>query len=339
MRKILTTVLATTMVAALATITPAGATSLGVPDPTNLTAHVVTTFDPGDGGAFAESLAAKGDGSLIASVNQWGAEQPDGTWADNTGQLFRVRRDGTTTEFGPAIPLGGCAMILGVTVDPSGRALVAVYNYGPDPSCVTYSPPSGVLRVTWGSVTRLMTLPAGSWPNGVTTHAGKVYVTDSASGVVWRGSLWRASSPTKPWFKSWQLTSPDPERPLGANGIAYRNGGLFVTSYIRGLILRIGIGDDGTASGSRVLAKDELLVEADGIAFDAIGRAWVTVNGGGDGSGSIVVVSPHGYVKAAGTPVGSLDYPTQAVIDCHGTVYVSNGSYWYGTPNVVALTR
>jgi len=33
MRKILTTVLATTMVAALATITPAGATSLGVPTP------------------------------------------------------------------------------------------------------------------------------------------------------------------------------------------------------------------------------------------------------------------------------------------------------------------
>lgn len=37
-----------------------------------VTAHVVTTFAPGEGGAFAESMAADSRGRLIVSVTQWG---------------------------------------------------------------------------------------------------------------------------------------------------------------------------------------------------------------------------------------------------------------------------
>jgi hypothetical protein len=38
------------------------------------------------------------------------------------------------------------------------------------------------------------------------------------------------------------------------------------------------------------------------------------------------------------TAEGSLDYPTAVVLGQAGTVYVANGSYFLGTPSVVALT-
>jgi sugar lactone lactonase YvrE len=334
MRRNLTTVLALATVGLLGAAGPALA-GVAVPDPGHLqTVRTVVAFDPGEGGSFAESMAPDGHGNLIVSVNIWGAyDEATDSYGDNTGQLWRVRPNGVATEFGPAIPLGGCGMLLGVTVD-DGRAFVNVYNYGPDPSCVTYTPPSGVLRVTPTSVTQQVTLPEGSWPNGLTAHDGRLYITDSGTGTVWRGSTSRVTAPTKPWFSS-PLLAPTEEIGLGANGVAYRNDALFVVSYAQGLVLRVGIGCDGKAVGhGRVYAEAPALVRGDGIVFDAVGRAWVANN-----EGSLVVVGRDGHVTVANTAPDSLDYPTQAIIGANRTVFVTNGSYFNGMPTVVAFTR
>jgi sugar lactone lactonase YvrE len=337
MRNRLLTGLALGAAMVLAAATPALA-GVAVPDPGHLD-HVrtVATFDPGDGGAFAESVTADGQGNLLVSLDTWGVYNPvTDTWTDNSGQLWRVAPNGTMTPFGPKIALGGCGQILGVAMN-SGAAYVALYNFGPDPACTTYTPPSGVYRVTSTRVSPLMTLPEGSWPNGVTVHDGWIYATDSGLGAIWRGPVNRKSSPEQPWFTSDRLLGTEDYFWIGANGIAFRGDDLFVTSSAKGMLLRIVPNSSGKPVWARIVAQGSDLVSADGLVFDALGRAWIAVNASGEGS--LVMVRHDGSLVVASTPANSLDYPTQAVIGCTGTVFVTNGSYNNGTPSLVAFSR
>jgi sugar lactone lactonase YvrE len=333
--------LTATVVAVLAAVTlggsPATATAASAP----VTAQVVTTFAPGEGGAFAESMTADGQGRLIVSLTQWGVEQTDGSWTDNVGQLYRVSADGTQTAYGPRLDLGACSQLMGVAVD-AGRVYVVVGNF--DPSCGPSSPPSGVLQVTDNSATRVLTMPAGTFANGLTIHNGTLYVTDSFSGSVWSGPVERPTAPGRPWFSSAKL-APTGAISLGANGIAYRDGALYVTGYARGYIVAVGIDRMGRPAESRVVAHDSRLARADGIAFDGQGRLWVTINPAVDpktmtqsGGGALVVIDSGGHINTIATPPQSLDYPTQPV-PLGGAVFVTNGSFVNGTPTVVKFTH
>jgi len=345
MRKLLIGILAVATAAALSSTAPASADMRGNPDPSHLTPHVVASFGSYVGGAFLESIAPDGRGNLIASVNEWGypldPSDVNSAWTDNIGQLVRVSLDGTQTPFGPALDLGPCTMITGVTVDGHGRIYVAVFDfaftYPPDsPACGARNMPTSVLRVAQDGYTVAMSLPDGTMPNGITTHDDTLYVADSAGGAVWRGSTTHRTSPRAAWYSSAML-APASGAVIGADGIAYRDDALYVTSYSQGLLVRIGIGERGDPRHARVVAADPLLVNADGITFDGRDRAWITVNNtsyyGADDQpvqnddARLLVVSPSGRVTVAATPPGSLDYPTQAVIDRHGTVYVANGAY------------
>ena len=309
-------------------VVPAGAVPPTTPDPGQLNdSAIVATFASGPNGSFAESMTDDGHGGLMVSLTTW---YPDENGI--SGQLWTLTPGSPPAAFGPAIPLGMNAQLLGVTVAEDGSAYVAVANWAADGT-----PPSGVLHVTPTAVTTVMTLPQGSAPNGIALRDGLLYVSDSWGGCVWRGSATVPSAPQTPWFAS-PLLAPDPaaEIQIGANGIAYRAGAMYVTNWSTGLILRIVIGGRDEAGPARLFAQDPLLKEADGITFDAIGRAWVTVNING---GSLVVLEPNGRLTLATTPVGALQYPTQAIIGADGTVYVANGSFFDGTPSVVALTR
>jgi sugar lactone lactonase YvrE len=309
--------------------------------PAPVTAHVVTTFAPGEGGAFAESMTADSHGRLIVSLTRWGVEQADGSWTDNYGQLYRVNTDGTQTAYGPRLDLGACSQFMGVSVD-AGRVYVVVGNF--DPSCGPSSLPSGVLQVTDHSVTRLLTMPAATFANGLAIHDGTLYVTDSSSGSVWSGPADRPTAPVRPWFSSVKL-APTGAISLGANGIAYRDGALYVTGYARGYIVAVGIDRMGRPAESRVVAHDSRLARADGIAFDGQGRLWVTINPAVDlatmtqtGSGALVVIDSGGHINTVATPPQSLDYPTQPV-PRDDAVFVTNGSLADGTPTVVKFTH
>ncbi len=316
------------------------------------TYHVVTQFDPGEGGAFAESMAPDGRGGMIVSVTQWGVpidpDQPMGPWTPNSGQLWRVLPGGSRVAFGPEIPLGEFAMLTGVDVDDHGRVFVGVFNFAvenalPSPE----EPASGILRVTDASADHVMTLPEIAMPNEVVEHAGALYVTDSQNGCIWSGSATRATTPADPWFASDVLT-PVSVPGMGANGITFGKGALYVSSYDRGLIMRIPVGQGKSSGSARVVAEDPLLMGADGIRFDARGRLWVAVSGTYDDTkwppetltpAAVVVMHANGRVAAVDTPDGSLDYPTAVAFGDPGTVFVLNGSYFAFQPSLVALTR
>jgi hypothetical protein len=318
------------------------------PDPGGLDEFaVVTSFDPGTGGAFAESMAPDGEGGMLVSVTTWG---PEDMSSPNMGQLWRVRSDGRKSEFGPPIDLSVSGMLTGVEVDAHGRVFVGVYNFWVEYGMTgEEDPPSGIMRVTESSADYVMTLPETSMPNEVTEHAGVLYVTDSTNGYIWRGSASHASTPGDPWYQS-DLLSPDAGT-MGANGITYGKGALYVSSFDRGLIMRIPVGQGNSSGAATVVAEDQRLRGADGVRFDRWGRLWVAVCGTYDESDpllwpptmvtppEIVVVHANGDVSTVATPDGSLDYPTAVTFGGSGKVLLLNGSYFNGAPNVVALTR
>lgn len=302
--------------------------------------HVVVSFAPGAGGAFAESMARLDRNHLIVSVTQFGTERADGSWTDNFGQLYRVSTSGTKRTFGPRLNLGACAQFMGVAVDPVGRVFVAVGNF--DASCGTASPPSGVLRVTDTRVTRVMTLPTDVFANGLLVRHDRLYVTDSHTGAVYRGPALRSSSPTKPWFSDVRLT-PTTSISIGANGIAVRDHKLYVTGYARGNVISVALDEHDRPGLVRLVAHDSRLVRADGITFDAHGRLWVAVNPKVNfttmtqtGEGAVVSIDRQGHVTTLTRARGWLDYPTQ-VVWLRDKLYVANGAFVHGRPSVVVI--
>lgn len=308
--------------------------------PDALRATLVAEFPAGEGGAFAESMAEAGHGTVIVSVTTWGVEDgsPDG-WAPNTGQLWRVRPDGSKVRYGPQLDLSEYGLLTGVAIDERGRVFVGIDNFGAEYYGLTEEEPAaGVLRVTPGGAQWVMTLPLLAMPNGVEVVDNSLYVADSYSGVIWKGPTGRRTTPADPWLTSADAGGLlDRVSAFGANGIAYRNGALYVGNSDLGTIVRVPIGRKGSPGTPTVFARSPLLMTADGVEFDGT-RLWVTTFGDDAHPAGLVTVSAHGRVAAVRTPDGSLDYPTDVVVIPRG-VLVANGAYLTGTPNVTAFRR
>jgi sugar lactone lactonase YvrE len=316
---------AATTAAVLTVAAPASGTAT-----TPVRTGVLTTFDMAGYGVFAESMASDGHGGLVVNVTTWNTDN-DGNGTNNTAQLWRVRPDGSKTAWGGPIDIGPYGMSCGVALDEAGNAYVAAGTFD-------VAPVTTVVRMTpSGRQSPWITMP-GLWPNGVTVSGRRIFVTDSFSGDVYLGSTKAPSTVTTPWASS-ELLAPafdpaDPEMPgIGANGVAVRDGSLYVTGWNQGTIVRFPIRHDGSAGPASLVVQDQRLVEADGIAFDQHGTLWVAVN---RGDGSLVSVSPKGRVSVVDLAYPWVDYPTQPVVQ-GSTVFLLDGSLFMSAPKVVVL--
>jgi sugar lactone lactonase YvrE len=275
-------------------------------------------------GAFAESMAIDGQGNLYASVTDWA---PDFT--DNAGQVWKISRSGALSRFGAQVETG---ILTGLAFDGYGRLYVGVVPFDP----IAGAP--GVVRIeSSGTVTRVLTLPADAFPNGLAFRGCDLYVSDSATGAIWRIRPGTANqSPIAPWFQDAALA---PVTGLGVNGIAFWSDSLFAVNADTGTVIRIPVGRNGSAGGPVVVASNPSLVTADGLAFDVTGRLWITVNK--DVGGALVQVTQDGSTRVVVDSRHWLDYPTQPVFGTSGsdgtTLFVANGSWNIGAPNVVGL--
>jgi sugar lactone lactonase YvrE len=303
---------------------------------------LTTTFSPGDWGSFAEGMAADDHGSLFVSLTTWG--YADETTADsNTGELWRITPGGHK-ELAASMDLSPYGMLLGVAADRRGRIYVACYDMG------TGLVGNGVYRLGEdGGLAQVVALPEGAWANGLAFHQGRLYITDSAGGSVWRVRLGDGvATPRRPWSDEAQLKPAGPGG-IGANGIAFLGDDLYVSVADHGRVVRIPVRADGTAGAARRVCQNAALKSADGIAFDAFGRLWITVNAGTTGaapSGALYRLTPAGRLTTIADDPGWLDYPTQPVfgttLRTAGTLYVENGAFYsaYGdgtAPDVRAL--
>lgn len=317
-----------TLVCGLALLAAAGAVAAaGKKEPAVRTVTSWPFVDPY--GSFAESLALGRDGKLYASVTTWGD-------VTDVGQIVRIDpRTGAQTPFGGMLESPG--LLTGLAFDDHGRLYVAEATFSDDPA-------PGVCVDAHGTPTRVLTLPAESFPNGLAFRDGALYVSNSELGAVWRFEPGPGvAAPEAPWLEDASLSpggGPDPQG-LGANGLAFRGDDLLVAVSDAGRIVKVQVEHHGAPGKVDVVAEQLEFVGADGLDVDTNGTLWITTNH--PGSGRLLGMDRHGRLTVVADQPGWLDYPTQPVLaDARGpkdTLYVANGSFDNGVPSVVALER
>ena len=271
------------------------------------------------------------------------------TAESNIGEVWKVAPGHDPVRVAQA-ELSPYGMLLGVAVDRCDRVYVAAYDMT---SGLT---PNGVYRLERdGSLTQVVALPEGAWPNGMAFHDDRLYITDTALGAVWRVRLGcGVASPTEPWLQDELLAPGDPAEDetafgLGADGLAFRGDELFVGVYDFGRIVRVHVRDDGSPGRPAVVCERPELKTADGMAFDLAGGLWITTDMGTTGaspSGALYRLAPGGKLMTVADDPGWLNYPTMPVfgrtLRTAFTLYVENGAYYSwedGTPPDIQALR
>lgn len=229
--------------------------------------------------AFAP-ITAQGINSSVEVVRQYdyaSDELPEGIAVDKRGnlyvslsplgQLWKIRPDGTESillDLGE----GGAG---GLAVDAPGNVYMTHFSFNPATQ--------GVYRVTKDGVSeRLPGTAAMVFPNALAfDKQGNLYVTDSAFGAIWRipqggsAQLWLQHSLLE------GLGEIPGYPPIGANGIAYRQGNLYVANTEKGLIVQIPILTGGNAGEPQIIAQGPELYGLDGIALDVHGHIYAVL--------------------------------------------------------------
>ena len=127
-----------------------------------------------------------------------------------------------------------------------------------------------------GAIERFAGTEAMVFPNSLAfDKRGNLYVTDSATGTIWRITRGGVAAP---WLQHVHLEGlglVEGYPPIGANGIVYWKGVLYVANTEKGLILRIPIGVDGSPGEPEILVEGESMIGPDGLALDVFGNIYV----------------------------------------------------------------
>jgi sugar lactone lactonase YvrE len=257
------------------------------------------------------SAASAAEVQVIVTFNEQAGQNPEGLAIDKMGdtfvsmsplgQLWKFAAGSTTSQvFGSVAGIvpGQDFGLLGLATDRVGNVYGAVQAASPDAN--------GVWRFnrTTGSAARIPGSEAIQLPNGLAfDHLGNLYVTDSRMGAIWRV---RPGGAAQVWLQDPQL-SGDGSLGLfiGANGIAFRNGVLFVTNTERRTFMRVPVRPDGTPGPLSVVTNFAPGFNPDGVTMDVFGDAFVALNL----QNAITRVAPNGtqQIVASGDP---LDFPS-----------------------------
>ncbi|WP_418958863.1 SMP-30/gluconolactonase/LRE family protein [Streptomyces tritici] len=309
--------LAATASAALA-LAVLGAGPATAHEPTVSNPRIVAHFDLG-AGQTPESIALAPDGSAVLSFAF--ARQV----AHVTPQGVITRLVDLPAVTSPATPIIGVAAATGLARAKDGTVYVNYATGTEEENGVWRIPADG------GAPVRLAALPPNGFPNGLALDekCGVLYAADSVLGTVWRVPL-DGSTPTA-WATGTALERlPAPDGFVGANGIKVHKGAVWVSNTDRKTLLRIPVGDDGTAGPTEVRATG--LNWIDDFAFTGHGDHVVAALIGED---QLALVRPDGTHKIVLTERDGLDNPTSAAVR-KGTLYVASAAFLsQGDPNLL----
>jgi len=280
----------------------------------------VVAFDPA-AGELPESIAFDGDGNAYVTLGTGEIRRfsPRDLRLGCPGEAFA-----TVPEFEPGVDL-----LLGVTVARDGTVYAVRTTATIDLEALTLAPSAGAV---WRfapdrTADRVVDLPADpdeeGFPNDLLYRAdhGDHLVTDSLRGAIWRVADGEASV----WLAD-PLLEPDPDAPflpIGVNGIARGADGIYVANTTAASVVHVPVEPDGSAGAPDLLARDERLFGADGIALDAEGNVYVAVAV----TEAIARVSPDGAVEVLAEGEG-LAYPSAVAFgtapDRRCTLFVTN---------------
>jgi len=263
-------------------------------------------------------------------------ERPEGIVVDARGNTFvslaplgeirKIRRDGRQSTFATISPAGQGFGPVGMAFDDRGSLFVAAATFD--------STTTGVYRV--GRHHPPVRIPGSEQiglPNGLAfAPSGSLFVTDSSNGAVWR--ITRGGDVTR-WSAD-SLLAGDGSLglgvPLGANGIAYRRGSLYVTVTETGRIVRIPVTRHERAGTPQVVAEGAAFVGADGCQFDVRGGLFIAVNS----QNEVVRLAPDGGVTTVATAADGLDGPASPIFGVtrhdRKTLFVTNFALGHSNP-------
>ncbi|MFJ7158616.1 SMP-30/gluconolactonase/LRE family protein [Streptomyces sp. NPDC101118] len=310
---------------ALTLLAPATTAAAGTPpgpQPAPVLSHprIITHFDLAAGG-LAENIALEPDGS--ADITLAGAHQVVRVSLKGEKEVLAT----LPPEAGPQTPVTGSAVVTGIARAKDGTLYV---NYATGTDALT-----GVWRLTPdGVLSRLAALPGTAFPNGMALDEehGVLYTADSVLAKVWRVSLDDGAVTT--WATGTELARTTL---VGANGLKFRHGAVWVTNTDKGTLLRIPVRKDGGAGPIATRATGLTLV--DDFAFTGKGEtvlaAMVVAN-------EIALVRPDGTHTIVLTEQAGLSSPTSLAVRGH-KVYINSAGFLDPTdpdPNLlVALQR
>jgi sugar lactone lactonase YvrE len=224
------------------------------------------------------------------------ANTPSGIAVDKPGNVYVSVREGSRGVIWKYSPDGaqsffsdvGQATIYGLAVTPNGDVYAAMAAPGPE---------KGVYRVDRrGNAELLPGTGQMVLPNGFAfDDRGNLYVTESfslAATGYGQGGIWRIppGGQAGVWLRDPLLTGIGlmGNPPMGANGIGYYHGDLYVTNTDKGLVVRIPVEQDGSAGTPELwkqledvpespLKGSKLPIMPDGLALDVHGNLYTTI--------------------------------------------------------------
>ena len=271
------------------------------------------TFNP-LAGEFPEGIAFDHQGNTFVSLSP-------------RGEIREIAVDGTQSTYAAVSPAGQGFGPVGLAFDAAGDLFVAAATF--NPATV------GVYEIAKGTHTaqRLTGSEQIAFPNGLAfDDTGALYATDTLLGAVWR--LSPGSTPTE--VVQTPLLEGDGSFgfgvPLGANGIAFRHGSLYVTATEKGRVVRIPISANGVAGTPQLVVESQQLVGADGCQFDVHGGLYIAVNA----QNKIVRLDPDGTITVIASAADGLDFPASPLFGVgHGdrsTLFVTNFAFNHANP-------
>jgi len=178
-----------------------------------------------------------------------------------------------------------------------------------------------------GTPQRVAALPADSGPNGlaVDSTGRTLYIADSLKGIIW--SVPVSGGSVTPWLTDAALAPvPTEALPIGANGLRFHNGALWVSNFNKGTLLRVPVTTTGAAGPIRVVAGG--LPNIDDLSFltpwsDVV---FAAQNGSSSQNGPdrVVVIYPDGTEKAVLTSADGLASPSATAVR-GDRLYITDG--------------
>ncbi|MDX1449593.1 MAG: hypothetical protein R3246_11085 [Acidimicrobiia bacterium] len=237
------------------------ATATGIPASTHEPVEVVASFDASLG-ELPEGVALDKKGNIYVSLG------PPFFVGGGYGEVRQISPDGTETTL-VQYPSGPAPA--GLAVDARGN----VYFTVPDLTQAAV----GVYRITDDGAERLPGTESMLIPNGLAIDKrGNVFASDSATGAIWRYPR-GGTTPAQMWFAH-ELLAGCEVGDVGANGIAFWKGDLYVANTGRGALVHIPVSNRGVPGTPTIIAGDQdcdptdELWSMDGIAFDVHGDVY-----------------------------------------------------------------
>jgi sugar lactone lactonase YvrE len=181
-----------------------------------------------------------------------------------------------------------------------------------------------------GTLQLIVPLPAAALANGLALDPWnhELYVADSAEGIIW-GAPESGGTATE-WASGPAL---EPTSFLGANGLKFHNGAIWVSNTDAGTILRIPIKSDGSAGTISTFASGLATIDD----FNFVGRGD-EIAAALDIDNEVDLVQPNGTAETILDAGDGLEGPTSIAVR-GDMMYVASAGYFTGTdPNILVAT-